>query len=274
MNESTARRNFLKTGAAATFATVASAPAFAQARGRTYVLVHGAWFGGWVWDPVAENLRRQGHEVYAPSLTGLGDRRHLLKPGINLDTHADDVIGIIQQGDLKDVVLVGWSYAGMVVSDVVARIPERIKSVVYLDAFAPEPGKSQMNYANRNGGQEAVTQLAVQGKDLPPLSVASLGVSDKAIIDMCSARVSAHPSMTLLQSSKALATKPASIHHTYVLAGAYAKQSVERFGVSTFQPFYKSFLDDPKTTALVLDTSHVMMLTDVSGTTNILENVR
>lgn len=275
MTDRCQRRTILHAGAAATMATAfLSRPALAQSRRRTYMLVHGAWFGGWVWKPVAEALRAQGHTVFAPSMTGLGDRRHLLRPGINLDTHADDITGIVQQEDLKDIVLVGWSYAGMVVSDVLARIPERIGSMVYLDAFAPQRGKSQMNYANRNGGQEAVTQLAAVGKDLPPLPVASLGVTDKAIIDMATALVSPHPAKTLLQASKAMAHRPTSIPHTYVLAGDYARQSVEKFGASTFQPFHQMFQEDRRSTALVLDTSHVMMLTDVAGTTNILANVR
>jgi pimeloyl-ACP methyl ester carboxylesterase len=274
MTESTTRRSLLRAGAVTAAAGILAAPSIAQGRGRTYVLVHGAWFGGWVWKPVAEGLRRQGHTVYTPSLTGLGDRRHLLRPGINLDTHADDIVNIVLQEDLKDIVLVGWSYSGMVVSDVLAKIPERIGSMVYLDAFVPERGKSQMNYANRNGGQEAVTQLATQGKDFPPLPVTSLGVTDQAVIDYTTARVSAHPVMTLLQASKAFPERPASIPHTYVLAGGYAKYSIEKFGGSTFQPFHDKMRDDRRSTALVLDTSHVMMLTDVPGTTNILANAK
>lgn len=231
---------------------------------RSYVLVHGAWFGGSVWKPVAEALRAAGHAVYAPSLTGLGDRRHLLRPGINLDTHADDIVNLVLQENLAQVVLVGWSYGGMVISDVLARIPERIASMVYLDAFAPERGKAQMNYANRNGSYEAIVQLAVQGLDVPPMPLEGLAVSDPAVIDYAATRVSPHPVMTMLQASKALPRRPAGIHHTYVLAGGYTHLS------TTFLPFHRLFQDDRHATALVLDTSHVMMLTDPQRTFEIL----
>lgn len=231
---------------------------------RTYVLVHGAWFGGSVWKPVADALRTLGHAVYAPSLTGLGDRRHLLRPGINLDTHADDIVNLILEEDLACVVLVGWSYGGMVISDVLARIPDRISSMVYLDAFAPERGKAQMNYANRNGSYEAMVQLAVQGLDVPPMSLEGLAVSDPAVIDYAASRVSPHPVMTMLQPSKALQERPSGIRHTYVLAGGYTHLS------STFAPFHQMFQEDKSASALILDTSHVMMLTDPQGTFDIL----
>lgn len=265
----TGRRTFMQAGAiaAASAAIATSARAQGNRNGRTYVLVHGAWFGGWVWKPVAEGLRQLGHTVYTPSLTGCGDRKHLIRPGINLDTHADDIINLIMMEDLKNVVLVGWSYSGMVVSDVLARIPDRIGSMVYLDAFAPETGKSQMDYANRNGSKDAISQMAFQGKDFAPLPVSSLGVSDKAIIDYCAARVVPHPVMTLVQASKALRERPANIPHTYVLAGAYSKQS------STFIPFYKMFQEDRRAKAIILETSHVMMLTDAKGTLDILATV-
>ena len=117
------RRSFLKTGMLA--AVAAAGPASAQApaaRGRTYVLVHGAWFGGWAWKTVAEGLRAAGHTVYAPTMTGVGERKHLARAGINLDTHTDDIVNVIEMEDLSHVVLVGWSYGGMVVGNVLARV--------------------------------------------------------------------------------------------------------------------------------------------------------
>jgi pimeloyl-ACP methyl ester carboxylesterase len=238
----------------------------AQSRGRTYVLVHGAWFGGWVWKTVADGLRAAGNTVYAPSLTGLGDRKHLLRGGINLDTHTDDIVNLIELEDLRQVVLVGWSYGGMVTTDVLARIPQRIASMVYLDAFVPERGRSAASYTGRNPS-EAMLGLAVQGKDMPPLPVASLGVSDQAVIDYATARVSPQPVMTFLQPSKALAQRP-DIPHTYVLAGAYANTS------PTFRQFHKMFEDDRRAQALVLNTGHVMMMTDAAGTLDVLKNAR
>src|SRR5215212_2673974 len=84
----------------------AQAPGLPETRGKTYVLVHGAFSGGWIWAPVAERLRAQGHRVFAPTLTGMGERRHLLSPGVTLDTWVDDLINVIEAEELSDFVLV------------------------------------------------------------------------------------------------------------------------------------------------------------------------
>ena len=106
----------------------------------TFVLIHGAWHGGWCWRFVRPLLDR--HQVFAPSLTGLGERKHLARPDVNLDTHINDVVNLLEMEDLRDVVLVGHSYGGMVVTGAADRAPSRIKRLVYLDAFVPEHGDS------------------------------------------------------------------------------------------------------------------------------------
>ena len=116
---------------------------------KNYVLVHGAWVGGWVWKEVADLLRAKGHSVTTPTLTGLGERQHLLSDSVNLDTHVEDVVSNIKMEGLNDVVLVGWSYGGMVASGVLAKIQNKIKSVVYLDAFVAEKGKSVIDFLIR-----------------------------------------------------------------------------------------------------------------------------
>lgn len=105
-----------------------------------FVLVHGGWHGGWSYRRVAKLLRQAGHEVYAPTLTGLGERSHLAAMPINLDTHITDIVNTILWEDLSDVVLVGHSYGGMVVTGVADQICERISALVYLDALVPEDG--------------------------------------------------------------------------------------------------------------------------------------
>lgn len=107
-----------------------------------YVLVHGAWHGAWCWRRVLPGLRAAGHEVHAVTLTGVGERRHLLSRGIDLDTHIQDVCGLIEAEELADVVLVGHSYGGMVITGAAARLGERIARLVYVDAVVPEPGES------------------------------------------------------------------------------------------------------------------------------------
>ena len=108
----------------------------------TYVLVHGAWAGGWMWRDVARMLRSAGHEVFAPTLTGLGERVHLANPEIDLETHVLDVVNALRFERLEGVVLVGYSYGGLVVTGVAERLPERVARLVYLDAFVPFDGES------------------------------------------------------------------------------------------------------------------------------------
>jgi pimeloyl-ACP methyl ester carboxylesterase len=108
----------------------------------SFVLVHGAWHGGWCWKKVTPLLRRAGHEVYTPTLTGLGERVHLASAAVDLSTHIQDVVNILEYEDLQEVVLVGHSYGGMVIAGVADRIPERIAHIVYLDAFVPQDGES------------------------------------------------------------------------------------------------------------------------------------
>ena len=121
----------------------------------TYVLVHGGGHGGWCWQRVAPLLRGAGHDVYTPTLTGLGERAHLLRPGIDLDTHVADVVGVLRYEDLDDVVLVGHSYGGMVITGVADRATDRIGRLVYLDAAHPKNGESLVDVS---GGMMALAR--------------------------------------------------------------------------------------------------------------------
>lgn len=104
----------------------------------SFVLVHGAWHGGWCWAQLADHLRGMGHDVHAPTLTGLGERRHLASPDITPDTHVLDVTSLIEMNDLQDIVLVGHSYGGLIVTGVASRMPDRLAALVYLDAVVPQ----------------------------------------------------------------------------------------------------------------------------------------
>src|SRR5262245_57972027 len=108
----------------------------------TIVIVHGAWGGGWAFKNVEALLRQKGFDVYRPQLTGQGDRVHLARPDIGLNTHIDDVVNTILYENLRDIVLVGHSYGGMVISGVADRVPDRVKRLVYLDAMVPNDGDS------------------------------------------------------------------------------------------------------------------------------------
>ena len=114
---------------------------------RTYVLVHGGGHGGWCYQPVARILRSKGHEVHAPSLTGLGEREHLLSPAVDLDLHITDIVKLLQFEDLRDVILVGHSYGGMVITGIADRATDRIGHLVFLDAATPKNGQSLVDVA-------------------------------------------------------------------------------------------------------------------------------
>ncbi len=117
----------------------------------TIVIVHGAWGGSWAWRNVEALLREKGFNVYRPQLTGLGERVHLSRPDIGLSTHIDDVVNTILYEDLHDIILVGHSYGGMVITGVADRVPDRIRRLVYLDAFVPTDGESVMSFVGTRG---------------------------------------------------------------------------------------------------------------------------
>lgn len=123
-----------------------------------YVLVHGAWSGAHTFRKVRPLLRAQGHEVFTPSLTGLGERSHLASPQVTLTTHVQDVVNALAYEDLTDVVLLGYSYGGMVVTGTLRHVSERVKHLVYLDAFVPRDGQSLNDMAGRSDYRE-VTEL-------------------------------------------------------------------------------------------------------------------
>jgi pimeloyl-ACP methyl ester carboxylesterase len=108
----------------------------------TFVIAHGAWSSGWAWKKIRPLLRAAGHEVFTPSYTGLGERSHLAAPEVGLDTHIQDVVNVLFYEDLQDVILLGHSYGGMVATGVADKASERIKKVVYLDAFVPKDGQA------------------------------------------------------------------------------------------------------------------------------------
>jgi pimeloyl-ACP methyl ester carboxylesterase len=111
----------------------------------TFLICHGAWSAGWAWKKVRPLLRAAGHEIFTPTFTGLGERAHQASPSVDLEMHIKDVLGVIDFEGLRDIVLVGHSYGGMVATGVADRVAERIKHLVYLDAFVPGNGQSLLD---------------------------------------------------------------------------------------------------------------------------------
>ena len=128
-----------------------------------FVLVPGSWCGAWCWKPVADRLRNAGHTVFPMSLTGLAERSHLLSDRITLETHVMDVVNLIKYNDLRDVVLVGHSYAGIVLTAVAERIPQCLRHIVYLDAMVPKPGECAMDLIPNDEAEQRVLRARHDG---------------------------------------------------------------------------------------------------------------
>ena len=160
----------------------------------TYVLVTGAWHGSWCWKRVRERLARQGHAVFTPTLTGLCERRHLLTPEVNLDTHIDDIANLIRWEQLEQVVLVGHSYGGCVISGVADRLAGKISALVYLDAFVLENGQSLHDTLPPEARQMQLdgAQATGDGWRVPPIPAASFNVNE-ADRDWVDAQCTPHP---------------------------------------------------------------------------------
>ncbi|HEV3331226.1 MAG TPA: alpha/beta hydrolase [Bryobacteraceae bacterium] len=198
----------------------------------TYVLVHGAWHGSWCWKRVRKALQARGHEVFTPTLTGIAERSHLLSPPVDLETHVADVINLIRWEELSDVVLCGHSYGGCVISGVADRIPDRIASLVYLDAFVLENGQSlhdtlpaAMNQAQIEGARQVG-----DGWKVPPIpaGVFSVNAEDRDWVDR---QCTMQPLATFQQKLRLTGAINRIANVTFILASGW--------GPSPFPPFYE-----------------------------------
>ena len=151
----------------------------------TFVLVHGAWHGGWCWRRVSDLLEKQGHKVFTPTLTGLGERSHLLRAGVNVSTHVTDVVNMLKWERLSGVVLCGHSYGGMVISGVAEQMASAIGSIVFLDAFVPENGEAVASLTGP-AVQDALRAAQQKGElGIAPRPAEAFGVNpaDRAWVD-------------------------------------------------------------------------------------------
>jgi len=183
------RREILKLGAMGAVVGAAAfhqPPAVAQTSARrTFVFVHGAWHGGWCWRRVADILETRGHKVYTPTLTGLGERSHLLTGSINLETHITDIVNVFKWEDLDNAVLCGHSYGGWVISGAIEQVRPHVSSIVYVDAYVPEDGQTVYDLTqeqNRPAIDETVRTRAISR---PPQPAESYRVNprDRAWVD-------------------------------------------------------------------------------------------
>ena len=234
------------------------------AAGATYVLVHGAWHGGWCWKRVAPLLRAAGADVYTPTLAGLGERAHRAGPDIDLDTHVQDVVSFLEYEDLQGVVLVGHSYGGMVIRGVADRAPGRLARLVYLDAFVPEDGQALLDFVPPEGraGMIQLAQARGDGWRVPARTPEQFGVRADADVRWVAPRLVAQPLQTFLQPLQL--TGPATpLPRMYIRCAAYEEGS-------PFGQFGERFRRDPSWRYREIATGHDAMITEPAALTALL----
>lgn len=188
----------------------------------TFVLVHGAWHGGWCWDRVRPLLEAEGHRVITPTLTGLAERAHLLTREVNLSMHIDDVVELIRGEDLRDLILAGHSYGGQVISGVVRHVRDRLRHVAYLDAVFPMHGESALQVAHNDALKPAAIERG-DGWRIPVPGLVDgelMGVSDSADIEWMFERLTDHPLATFEEPVKLDPADPFPIPGSFALCTA------------------------------------------------------
>jgi pimeloyl-ACP methyl ester carboxylesterase len=194
---------------------------------KTFVLVHGAWHGGWCWRRVADLLEAKGHKVFAPTLTGLGERSHLMRAGINVSTHATDVVNVLKWERLSDVVLCGHSYGGFVVSGVAEQAADKIGSIVFLDAFVPENGDSMASLTSQavRDNLKIATEHGDLGVPARPAAAFLVNDKDQAWVDSLTGP---QPIATMTEQVIITGARDRIAKKSYIRAGAYPNPGFDK----------------------------------------------
>jgi pimeloyl-ACP methyl ester carboxylesterase len=224
------RRTVLATGAGLGIAVAAGdvMQAKAQSARKTFVLVHGAWHGGWCWRRVADLLEMQGHKVYTPTLTGLGERSHLMSANITLDTHIADIVNVITWEDLHDICLVAHSYGGWPVSGALEQVGDRVASIVFLDAFMPENGERGFDFASefsRKGTLEAQKKGEIS-RPAPPASAFHVNEKDQAWVQ---SKLTPQPLGLAFSVIKLSGAREKVAKKTYIRAPKYEQPAFDKY---------------------------------------------
>lgn len=232
-----------------------------------YVLVHGAWHGGWCWQGVSRELRANGGIVYTPTLSGQGEHKNILSPAINLETHIADIVNLIEMEDLHDVILVGHSYAGAVIAGVADRIPQRLSKLVFLDALLIESGQSTMSVQPK-AVQEVMKKSGEKdgGLTIPAWSADVFGITSPADINWVNARLTGHPFRTF--------TQPLVLKHPYGnhLPLIYISCTVNQ--LPAIVPYAQKVKNNKDWKYYELETGHDAMVTEPQKTAALLESFK
>ena len=220
----------------------------------TFVLTHGAWHGGWCWRRLADALIGDGHRVFCPTLTGLGERAHLLGPSVTLDTHIADVTGLITAEELSDVVLVGHSYGGAVVTAVADRMADRLAALVFLDAYIATDGRSIID-ADPPERQEAILKHVVAtpaGDVLMPAPASFYALASEADVAWVDRRQTPHPVATY--------TQPVALGGAWRTVPRLAYIATTRFGLDDFRAISAGLAGDDAFVRAEIATGHDAMI--------------
>ena len=229
----------------------------------TFILVHGAWHGGWCYGRVTRLLRDRGHDVYAPTLTGLGERSHLYSPAVNASTHIRDVLDLIAWEGLEDVVLAGHSYGGQVTTAVADAVPEKVRALAYLDAFVGEDGKSALDLDDPAAVAAHLDRMQSNGgHTIPPVPSSAFGVNpaDQAWVDSL---LTPQPFATLAERLKLTGRAAAITARHYVFATGWSGKS--------FQPTYDRLRSDPAWRTHEMACGHDLMIDEPGQVADLLE---
>ncbi|WP_395713465.1 alpha/beta fold hydrolase [Reyranella sp.] len=223
----------------------------AQSTRKTFVLVHGAFAGSWTWRRVADQLEQSGHKVFVPTLTGLGERSHLLRKDVDLDTHIADVVNLIKWENLENVCLVAWSYAGFVGSGALDGLGDRVSSIVWLDAFLPADGHRVVDVTAFGKAVQAAVDKGEPGFGPPP-KVSDVFVAEREQAFVAS-KFTPQPIGTFLQPIKVSGSLQKVSKKTYIRLPKFP------------QPAFDKALADCKadkswTTVALPDVGHIAML--------------
>lgn len=243
-NPKLSRRGIVGAAAMAAFA-----PNFATSKPRdraatkpaTFVLVHGAWHGGWCWQRVCDRLAAAGHRVFAPTLTGVCERSHLSSASVNLTTHIADVVNEIRWKDLDDVVLVGHSYGGMVITGVAEQVGPKIASIVYLDAFIPADGQSIGDLGGKFDAGPLTRQI--------PAEAFAVNVADRSWVD---SKMTPQPTGCF--------TEKLAVTGAYQKIARKAYIRAKNFPIPTFEAALEMARKDPSWKTYVVDCGHDVMI--------------
>jgi pimeloyl-ACP methyl ester carboxylesterase len=216
------------TGAGAVAAASAGiVGARAQTVSKTFVLIHGAWHGGWCWRRVSDLLEKSGHKVFSPTLTGLGERSHLLTKDVNLDTHIADIVNVVKWEDLKDICLVVHSYGGWPGSGALEHIGDRVASIVWLDAFKPDSGQRGADYTSEAFRKAlfAAVEKGEPGRPAPKAEAFFVNEKDRAWVD---SKLTPQPTGAALQPIKLTGAREKVAKKTYIRAARYPQPTFDK----------------------------------------------